>query len=250
MRKTALIVAGAVVVSATLGALGGFFYAKKVVTEEAEKHADEQIAEVKETYKRIYKSNKGDVSQVQSDALELTKAEARRRRDAEAEVNQLKFKVAVYENREKQLLDFIEKSGVNTEDLEIVTDPLDEYDTQSDDPDDVIYVENDSYDIQKKAQELQNSDADPYIIKEEDFNNDSNEGLYNQMSYSWYAGDNTLSDDTNTPFVNEDNYANIVGTNFRDHISEEEPIIYVRNEQRMEEYEISYKDQKYGDSLA
>ena len=276
MSKTVLYVAGAAVVSAALGVVGGLYLGKRFYEAKAEERADKDIQEIQ----KFYKENKKNVVDVEADALELTKAEANKREKAEAKSRQLEYKLSQSEWIRTKLVDVMYKEGLDTNkilekvDVELADNAREDYQTLSEDPDDSdsIYIteedpsedipvddeesENDlddeepvdySSELQEKKESLDPTHV-PYVISEEDFDEDNS--LFDKLSYTWYNEDMTLADETNTPFTNEENYKNVVGTEFRKIISENNSIIYVRNEKRMQDYEISYRDQTYGDSLA
>ena len=285
MSKTVFYVSGTAVVSVALGIIGGLYLGKRFYEAKAEERADKDIQEIQ----KFYKENKKNIVDVEADALELTKAEARKRRKAEAENKLLNYKLSQSEWIRKKLVDVIYKEGLDTQKIldkintELSDNAREDYQTASEDPDDsdLIYVtENDtSSDVSVDDKESEDSPDDedsedtpddeepvdysselqeekesldptkaPYIISEQEFDEDN--GLFDKLSYTWYNEDMTLADETNAPFANEENYKNVVGTKFRKIISENNSIIYVRNEKRMQDYEISYRDQTYGDSLA
>lgn len=285
MSKTVVYIVGAAVVSAALGVVGGLYLGKRFYEAKAEERADKDIQEIR----KFYEENKKNVADVEADALELTKAEARKRRKAEAKNKLLEYKLSQSEWIRTKLVAVMYEEGLDTKnilekvDTELADNAREGYQTLSEDPDDsnFIYVtENDpsedisvdnkesedtpndeesedapddeepvdySSELQEEKESLDPTKA-PYVISEEDF--DADDDLFEKLSYTWYNEDMTLADETNAPFTNEENYKNVVGTEFRKIISENNSIIYVRNEKRMQDYEISYRDQTYGDSLA
>jgi hypothetical protein len=276
MSKTVLYVAGAAVVSAALGVVGGLYLGKRFYEAKAEERADKDIQEIR----KFYEENKKNVADVEADALELTKAEARKRKKAEAKNEQLEYKLSQSEWIHTKLVDVMYKEGLDTKkildkvDSELADNAREGYQTLSEDPDDSdsVYITKDdpsedisvndkesedatddeepvdySSELQEEKESLDPTKA-PYVISEEDF--DADDDLFEKLSYTWYNEDMTLADETNSPFTNEENYKKVVGTEFRKIISENNSIIYVRNEKRMQDYEISYRDQTYGDSLA
>ena len=276
MSKTVLCVAGAAVVSAALGVVGGLYLGKRFYEAKAEERADKDLQEIR----KFYEENKKNVADVEAEALELTKAEARKRKKAEAKNEQLEYKLSQSEWIRTKLVDVMYEEGLDTKkildkvDSELADNAREGYQTLSEDPDDSdsIYItKNDpsedipvddeesedapddeepvdySSELQEEKESLDPKKA-PYVISEEDF--DADDDLFEKLSYTWYNEDMTLADETNSPFTNEENYKKVVGTEFRKMISENNSIIYVRNEKRMQDYEISYRDQTYGDSLA
>jgi hypothetical protein len=93
--------------------------------------------------------------------------------------------------------------------------------------------------------ELQHRDPEhPYIIHRDEFFNDEmgygNAGM--QRTFTWYAGDEILTDEKDIPIYDQDER---VGQLKFGHGSQDENIVYVRNEKFEEEYEIVMDDGAY-----
>ncbi len=104
--------------------------------------------------------------------------------------------------------------------IELVTRSV--FDTKIDDPNWVI------------EDELVNrTPHEPYIISRDEFFAEENE--YNQLSYTYYAGDDVLADQEEKPIYN----ANEVAGKLKfGHGSGDLDVVYIRNDKRREEYEI------------
>lgn len=76
---------------------------------------------------------------------------------------------------------------------------------------------------------------DPYILHKDEFFEDDDEFDYRQVSLTYYAGDNIMADDDNSPVYN---YETVVGPLRFGHGSGEPNIVYVRNPKLRMEYEI------------
>lgn len=75
----------------------------------------------------------------------------------------------------------------------------------------------------------------PYIIHKDEFY--AEERGYTQTTLTYYAGDNIMSDEEESPVYNHDN---IVGELIFGHGSGDPNVVYVRNSSRKAEYEILY----------
>lgn len=86
------------------------------------------------------------------------------------------------------------------------------------------------------AQEIKKrSPSEPYIIHQDEFFSD--EKGYTQSSFTYYAGDNIMNDEDDTPVYNHEG---VVGSLIFGHGSDDPNVVYVRNEKLKAEYEISF----------
>lgn len=267
MANTALMAVGTALVSAAVGVSVGIFIGKNLFEKKAQDAAEQEIQKMK----KYYRDNTKNVSDVESDALELTKQEAKARKHYQEKYEEAHHALTNAAVEKQTLLNMMYKEGLDVktllehiDDYKPETTP-DDYATESEfgDPNEFIVIRDDE---SEESEEEPNDEPDdepevevvepdnltgaeePYIITDDVF--DEEDDLFDKLSYNWYADDKVLSDETNTPFMGKKNYEKIVGSEFLDYISEETPIVYVRNERLMTDYEISYKPQKYGDSLA
>jgi len=100
----------------------------------------------------------------------------------------------------------------------------------------------DSVDPWDYEEELKHRSKDvPYVIHKDEFWNEE-EG-YDQTSLDYYAGDDILVDQKNEPIYN---YQTIIGRELKfGHGSSDPSVFYVRNDQRMCEYEIILNEGKF-----
>lgn len=88
------------------------------------------------------------------------------------------------------------------------------------------------YEVEKRSRDS----ATPYVIHEEEFH--TNELGFNQLSYLYYAGDDTLADIDLKPLYERHL---ITGDNLKfGHGSRDPNVVFIRNEERREEYEVTF----------
>lgn len=106
-----------------------------------------------------------------------------------------------------------------------------------------IFTKTDStWDYELEMQ--QRNPPEPYIIHRDEFFNDEcgYGALGDQRTFTWYAGDDILTDEKDVPIYN---YPERVGVLRFGHGSGDPNIVYVRNEKEEEEYEIVMDDGSY-----
>ena len=263
MANTTLVAVGTGLVAAAFGVAGGIFIGKNFFEQKAQDKAEEEIAKMK----AYYQDNRKDVATVESDALELTKQEAKARRYYQEKYEEIHTQYEELKSKEQVYISMMYKEGL---DVPTLLEHIQDYqqNTLTDTSvteipiqkkKDYVVVHDDEYESDgsesdeseediEVTEEDETSNVDPYLIDDSFF--DEEDDLYSKLSYSWYAKDKVLADESNAPFLGRKNYEKIVGSEFLNYISEETPIIYVRNERLMTDYEISYKPCTYGDSLA
>lgn len=261
MAHTALVAVGTGLVTAALGVAGGIFIGKHLFEQKAQEKAEEEIVKMK----AYYQDNRKDVANVESYALELTKQEAKARKYYQSKYDEVHAQLEELKAKEQAYINMMYKEGLDVPTLlNHIQDyrpdaSAEAYATETPlqkDKDYVVVRDDDSSESEADSEEEdievttedETSNVDPYLIDDSFF--DEEDDIYSKLSYSWYAKDKVLSDETNTPFMGKKNYEKIVGSEFLTYISEETPIVYVRNERLMTDYEISYKPCTYGDSLA
>lgn len=83
------------------------------------------------------------------------------------------------------------------------------------------------------AEEATRTPTQPYVIHRDEFFGEEND--YVQHTYNYYAGDDILADDQDSPVYS---YVRVVGPLKFGHGSGDQKVFYVRNEKRKQEYEI------------
>lgn len=99
--------------------------------------------------------------------------------------------------------------------------------------------------IAKEMDEARESGKYPYIIKRGEYLNDKQ--WYEKLDYIYYEGDDTLADDKDEPI---DDPEDIVGSRFRELFgrdADDPDVLYIRNEQRGADFEISRVNRNYDD---
>lgn len=101
-----------------------------------------------------------------------------------------------------------------------------------------IFTRHDSWDYDLEAS-MRSSD-EPYVIHRDEFFSD--EMGFNQLTFTYYAGDDILTDEQDTPVHS---YRNVVGPMRFGHGSLDPNVFYCRNEELGSEYEILYSEGFY-----
>lgn len=103
-----------------------------------------------------------------------------------------------------------------------------------------IFTSHDDSDWNYEEEMKERSPDAPYIIHHDEFH--AREYEYPQTTLTYYAGDDVLVDEKDVPIYN---YARIVGELKFGHGSQDESIVYVRNEKLEGEYEIILENGHY-----
>lgn len=82
--------------------------------------------------------------------------------------------------------------------------------------------------------------TNPYVIHRDEFFEDSMQ--YAQITVTYYAGDNILVDEDESPIYNHDS---VVGELKFGHGSDDPNVVYIRNDRRKAEYEVLYDSGMY-----
>lgn len=99
--------------------------------------------------------------------------------------------------------------------------------------------------IAKEMDEARESGKYPYIIERGEYLNGKQ--WYEKLDYIYYEGDDTLADDKDEPI---DDPEDIVGSRFRELFgrdADDPDVLYIRNEQRGADFEISRVNRNYDD---
>lgn len=87
-------------------------------------------------------------------------------------------------------------------------------------------------------------DPEPYIISEEEYQHDAE--THDKVNLSWYPADGVLADLSDQPIADIES---TVGINNLNHLSMESPTLYVRNDRREADFEITYEEGTYHDTV-
>lgn len=94
-----------------------------------------------------------------------------------------------------------------------------------------------------EAEMAQRTDLEPYILTKDEFYVEENaENGYTQTTLTYYAGDDIMTDQDDKPVYN---YQTITGPLRFGHGSDDQHVLYVRNDVRKAEYEILYEPGLY-----
>lgn len=98
-----------------------------------------------------------------------------------------------------------------------------------------VFAASDDGSWQYEAELARRSPDEPYIIHKDEFF--SNEFDYSQSTVTYFAGDNILADEDETPIYN---HAGVVGEIRFGHGSGDKNVVYIRNDKRKAEYEVLF----------
>lgn len=217
--------------TALMGSAVGFFCAKKVLEKKYADLADEEIEKAKKYFKVLYKVD--GYSTPEGAAKELG-------RDVEvAAATALK----VYGGHMLKPADLAVAKKV-AEIAQVEEETAQEITRSVFGPTRSTTEEAEAF-----AEEVRNRTDDvPYVISEEEYM--QNDTDYTQISLTFYEGDNVLADDRDDPIPTVDD---LVGDNnllrFGDW-SNDPNVVYVRNDVREQEYEITRSQGKFSDEVA
>lgn len=105
----------------------------------------------------------------------------------------------------------------------------------------VQYGEEDEKVVEFKVYER--IDGEPYVISRLEF--EDNEAGYDQISLTYYDGDDTLCDDKDSRIPDIDRVIGQRNLEYFGHASDDERVVYVRNEKFGTDYEIFKNDGEY-----
>jgi hypothetical protein len=115
------------------------------------------------------------------------------------------------------------------------------YTTKTEEPDEVVYVKvepEDTWDYE--AQEATRTEDAPYVIHRDEYFN--NETPFEQMTLTYYEGDDILADSHDTPVDDQDAMVGLGNLSRFGHGSGDPNVVYVRNHELELEIEIVHSD--------
>lgn len=141
-----------------------------------------------------------------------------------------------------------EAHQVDTTTLEILT--KDYRGDQPDRPDVVVNVFDagiEGWDYELELAKRDENPDDPFIISEEEYM--QNEPEHEQISFTYYDGDQVLADERDGVVDNEDITIGKPENLRFGHGSKDKNIVYIRNEGSGTDFEIAYSDKKYAEEV-
>lgn len=194
-KRTWIIVGGTAVISCTAGALGGFLYAKKTLVAGYTAILDAEVEEIRNHYARRYKT--GEYETPQDTARRLG--------------------VPVIPNPDDVSLGIFEEVAGKY--------------TEEEMPEDHNIFEGGEIEVDEV--EIENeiaarSPETPYIISQEEFF--TNDPEHNQVSLTYYEGDQILGDERDEPVTDIELYVGTENLKRFGHRSKDRNILYIRNE--------------------
>lgn len=215
MNKNLLTLGVVAVASAIGGAAGGYFLTRRHLEHHYEEEARVQIEEAKIYYRKMYKREQFDSPASAVEAL-IPKTD-------DEKVNSAADALNVYQGKIKETVP--EKVVVEGE----------------------AVVRNIFANGPPRPQDV--DENLPHIIPEEEFLENDTE--FEQVSLTWYEGDNVLADEADKP-IEAHKTNEIVGDEnllqFQ-HLGEDERTLYVRNPKLRMEFEISRSEGKFAEEV-
>jgi hypothetical protein len=213
MSKNTLILVGTAVVSATVGVFAGFLIAKKTLVEGYEEILQGEIREIKAFYNTLHKKEAFSTPQEAAAKL-LPKPQAK-----------------VFE--ENPVWDAIQEYV--TEEDSAKTLLRNTFEVQDPDLDEIM------------AEESARSEDTPYIISSEEFFGAENG--YRQICFTYFEGDKILADEEEAAIEDFETYIGKENVLRFGHRSDDENVVYVRNEHLEVEFEITRSTGKYSEEV-
>lgn len=207
------IVAGVAVASLTIGAASGYFFAKRKFSNTYEEIIEREVREAREFYKRTYKADEYGTPESTAEVLLEEATEAIRSYQGEPGDPLVE---SVQEHEDPDLPD--EEQEVEERN---------------------IFDDGDQLKIDKSDR----SPDKPYVVDLDEYM--SNQGEYEQVSLTFYEGDNVLADDDDR-VIDQVNIVGRMNLNMFGASDPEQPhVVLIRNEKFKTDYEITHSDGKY-----
>lgn len=228
MSRTGLVVLGASAVSLVAGAGLGYFAAKKQLEEYYSKLSKREIEEAKKFYSVLYK--KTDDTKTPQDAVtslipnEAEAAKAMRRYQGVDE------EVSVVVGTPAAEKWHVPETEEDEEEPEVIEQNV------FDDPRAPLNFPDFEVEVKNRTEEA------PYVISQEEFLEGSS---YMQSTLTYFAGDNVLVDERDTPIEDPDKTVGLDNLFKFGQWSNDKKIVYVRNDILDMEYEILRSEGKY-----
>lgn len=213
---------GAAVVALAAGAAGGYVFARKQLERKYEQLAQQEIAEAKEFYARLYKKEGFETPEKALETLGVNETEHNPRLAKAADAMRGYQGGLDSEGRLKPPVP-VGKASVSDGPEGLVVNV---FQRAQDDDDDIV--------------EPQGEQDVPFIIKQATFMQDDQN--YTQATVTWYAQDGVLADDRDEPI---DDVDMCVGLNNLDRFGQssgQPNVVYVRNDVLGIDYEILRSD--------
>lgn len=224
-----MILAGTALVSASIGAVSGFFYAQKRAEFKYSEIAATEIAEAKNFYMRL--SKKAQFSTPESAAKNLgvsqetVKPSPKQEKAVEALVR-YKGDGEVIEDVSKQMEEPVVTRNIFEE-------------AQLHAEDDFDYAE---------EQKVRDEDPSlPYVISFEEYMENDQE--HEQVSLTFFAGDDVLTDEKDQPIDDVEHTIGEMSLTRFGHGSKDSKIVYVRNDKIDLDFEVILSQGKYAEEV-
>lgn len=218
-RNNPYILGAVAAVGITLGAFGGYHFAKKRMTAHYDHILQQEIDHAKKFYAQLHKADEPTVADAVKNRITPEERE---------EVVQAALALREYQGEEGVE---IEVKGTDVEETEVVV------------KEENIFLKKDDFDYQEALEErLENGGEHPYVISHVEFM--ENDPEHEQESVTYFEGDDIVCDEKDESLepaytVGEDNLTKFgYGSN-------DNNVVYVRNEKLGIDYEILRSRGKY-----
>lgn len=228
-KNNPALVVGAALIGLAAGAVAGYFYAKKKLTSDYDKEFEREIENMREFYEaRAKRRKEGEYATPESAAQALLA------KDAAEALSSYQGEAPVDYQKPNNPADIVIKEEVEeVQEVEVRTNIFT-----------ATRLDND-FDY---AEEVKHRDPEtPYVISHEEFMQNENDYIQNTLTY--YAGDDVLADDRETPV--EDVEGTVGSTNLArfGHGSGDKNVVYIRNERLDLDFEVVYDENKYAEKV-
>lgn len=240
VRNNPVLLAGVGVAVLAVGATAGYFVAKKILTTKFEALLEDEIANAKEYYKR---QNKAEEYSDPETALEAFIPDEEEREALRERARLARFRQESHTVDDEGDLVIAERH-TEIEEVEVEEEAPKVHNIFRDG--DPVEVGADTFDYDTEV--AQRTEDAPYVITKEEFY--ENEPDFAQESVTYYGGDGVLADDGDAPI---DDISGNVGEDNLDRFgagSHDPRVVYVRNNKRGLDYEITLDDRSFAHVVA
>lgn len=232
MNRLYLIVGATSVVSFAAGGAATFFFVKDKLRKHYEDIATAEIAEAKEFYTRLYKAESFETPE---EAVEKLIPEAAEQNDfaADPRAVQAAQVLSSYGGHNLHKPPVAEVVKARIEETTITRNVFIEEEAKAQGITDPDWT----------AELMSRTEEAPYVLSKDEFM--ENESEYVQVTLTYYAGDRVLTDDRDDVIEDVDDTVGMYNLARFGQWSHDDHVVYVRNDVRENEFEITLNEGRY-----
>lgn len=249
MQQSQIITVAGAAFTTTVGALAGYYYAKKKLTAEFEAISEKEIAEAKAFYAVIRKDDmptpEAAVEKLipENERPDVIKPGTRLAPKSEAAAKAMIDYTQGYKPEAKVKVEVEETTTVKVEEVpETVMEKNPEVNS--------IWVDGqplnpDEWDPEVERDNRRN--GVPYVVSQIEY--DTNEDDNEQVILTWYEEDQTLVDEDENPIDDVEAVVGLDNLKRFGHGSGDSKVVYIRNEMRGMDYEVLHSSASYAEKV-